>query len=87
LRRACAAHDDGEGVDLGTWPVDAGGICEGCVFGTNQVGCLGAVVVCAVFPFPYLDLFNGRVAAAAVCVTDDSRSEEADKVGFVCGGS
>jgi hypothetical protein len=86
VRRARAAHDDGEDVDLGTWPVGADGICEGCVFGTNQVGCLGELVVCALFPFFYLNLFNGRVAPTTVCVTDESRFEEADKVGFVCGG-
>jgi hypothetical protein len=39
VRCARAAHDDGEDVDLGTWPVIADGICEGCVFGANQVGC------------------------------------------------
>ena len=56
MRRARAAHDDGEDVDLGTWPVDADGACEGCVFGTIQVGCLGEVAVCAIFIFSYLNL-------------------------------
>jgi hypothetical protein len=41
VRCTRAAHDDGEDVDLGTWPVVADGICEGRVFGSNQVGCLG----------------------------------------------
>jgi hypothetical protein len=54
-----AAHDDGEDVDLGTWPLVADGMCEGCVFGSNQVGCLGEVVVCAVLPLPYLNFLNG----------------------------
>jgi hypothetical protein len=58
VRCARAAHDDGEDVDFSTWPVAADGICEGCVFGTNQLGCLGEVVVCALLPFPYLNLFN-----------------------------
>jgi hypothetical protein len=51
------------------------------------MGGLGEVVVCAVFPVAYLNLFNGGVSAATVCVTDESRIEEADKVGFMCGGS
>jgi hypothetical protein len=44
-------------------------------------------VIRAVLPLPYLNLLNGRVAAATVCVTDESRFKEADKVGFVCMGS
>jgi hypothetical protein len=59
VRRArSAAHDDGEDVYFGTWPMAADGICEGCVFGANQVGCLRGVVVRVVLPFPYLNLFN-----------------------------
>jgi hypothetical protein len=60
---------------------------KGSVFGTYKVSCLGEVIVRAVLPFPYLNLFYGGVTAATVCVTDESRFEEADKVGFVCGGS
>jgi hypothetical protein len=30
-----AAHDDGEDVDIGTWPVVADGVGEGGVFGVN----------------------------------------------------
>jgi hypothetical protein len=45
--------------------------------------CVGEAVVRAVLPFPYLNLFNRGVSAAAVCVTDVSRFEEADKVGFM----
>jgi hypothetical protein len=48
---------------------------------------VGEVIVRAILPFPYMNLFDGGVSAAAVCVTDESRFEEADKVGFVCGGS
>jgi hypothetical protein len=58
VRCTCAAYDDGEDVDYGTWPVDADGICEGCVFGSSQVGCLGEVVVSAVLPLPYLTFLN-----------------------------
>jgi hypothetical protein len=43
VRRARAAHDDGEDVDLGTWSVDADGICEGCVF-VCVFGALGVSV-------------------------------------------
>jgi hypothetical protein len=83
VRRACAAHDDGKDVDFSTWPVAADSICEGCVFGANQVGCLGEGVVRAVLPLPYLNLFNCWVTAATVYVTDESRFEEVYKVGFV----
>jgi hypothetical protein len=58
VRCTRAAHDDGEDVDLGTWPLVADGICEGCVFGANQLGFLGEVIVSAVLPFPYLNLFD-----------------------------
>jgi hypothetical protein len=63
------------------------GICEGCVFVTNQLGCVGEVVVRAVLPFPYLNLFNRGVSAATVRVADESRFEDSDEVGFVCAGS
>jgi hypothetical protein len=46
---ACAAHDYGEDVYIGTWPVVADGIYEGCVFGTYKLDCLGEVVVRAIF--------------------------------------
>jgi hypothetical protein len=59
VRSARAANDDGEDVDFGTSPLAADGLCEGCVIGTNQLGCLGEVVVRAVLPLPYLNLFNG----------------------------
>jgi hypothetical protein len=59
VRCARAAHDHGEDVDIGTWPLVADGICEGCVFGANQVICLGEVVVYAVLPFSYLNFLNG----------------------------
>jgi hypothetical protein len=65
----------------------ADGIGEGGVFGANQLSCVGEVVVRALLPFPYLNLFNRGVSAATVCVTDVSRFEESDKVGFVCRGS
>jgi hypothetical protein len=58
VRCTHAAHDDGEDVDLGTWPVGTDGICEGCVSRSNQVGCLGEVVVSAVLPLPYLNFLN-----------------------------
>jgi hypothetical protein len=58
VRCARAAHDDGEDFDFETWPMVADSICEGCVFATNHLGCLGEVVVRAVLPFPYLNLFN-----------------------------
>jgi hypothetical protein len=53
-----AAHDHGEDVDFGAWPVAADGIGEGGVFGMYELGCLGEVVVRAVLPLPYLNLFN-----------------------------
>jgi hypothetical protein len=60
MRCARAAHDDGEDVDFGTWPMVADGICEGCVFGTNQLGCLGKVVTRVLLPLPYLNLYRWR---------------------------
>jgi hypothetical protein len=86
VRCTPAAHDDGKDVDFGTWPMLADGIGEGYVFGANHVTCVGEFVVRALFPFPYLDLFNRGVSSAIVCVTDVSRFEESDKVGFVCQG-
>jgi hypothetical protein len=41
-------------------------------------------VVRVVLPFPYLNLFNRGVSAAAVCVTDVLGLEDSGKVGFVC---
>jgi hypothetical protein len=58
VRFTRAAHDDGEFVDFGSWTLAADGICEGCVFGTNQLGCVGEVVIRVVLPFPYLNLLN-----------------------------
>jgi hypothetical protein len=57
------------------------------VFGMYEVCCLGEVAVRALLIFPCLNLFYGCVTAATVCVTDEARFEEADEVGFVCGGS
>jgi hypothetical protein len=57
VRSTRAANDNGEDVDVGARRMDSDGICEGCVFGVNQLGCVGDVVVRAVLPFPYLDLF------------------------------
>ena len=66
VRCTCAAHDDGEDVDHCAWPVVADGVRKGCVFGTYEVGCVSEVVVCAVLPFPYLNLFYGCVTSATV---------------------
>jgi hypothetical protein len=57
VRCTRAAQDDGKDVDSGTWLVVADGIGEGGVFGANHLGCVGGVVVRAVLPFPYLNLF------------------------------
>jgi hypothetical protein len=65
----------------------ANGIGEGGVFIANHLSGLGEVVVRAVFPFPYLNLFDRGVTSAAVCVSDESRFEKPDEVGFVCRGS
>jgi hypothetical protein len=58
----------------------ADGIGEGGVFDANNLSCVGEVVVRTILLFPYLNLFNRGVSAAAVCVTDVSRFEEADVV-------
>jgi hypothetical protein len=66
VRCTRTAHDDGKDVNFGTWPVMADGIGEGGVCGENQMSCVGEVVVRAILPFPYLNLFNRGVSAAAV---------------------
>jgi hypothetical protein len=43
-------------------------------------------VVLAMFPFPYLNLCDRGVTSAAVCVSDESRIEKPDEVGFMCRG-
>ena len=48
---------------------------------------MSEVVVCAVLPFPYLNLFYGCVTSATVGVTNEAGFEDADEVRFVCGGS
>jgi hypothetical protein len=58
VRCTRAAHDDGEDADFGTLPMAADGICEGCVFGTHQLDCVGEVVVRGVLPLPYPNLLN-----------------------------
>jgi hypothetical protein len=75
VRCTRAAHDDGKDVAFGTWPVLAGGIGEGDVFGASHMSCVGEVVVRALLPFPYPNLLNRGVSAANVCVTDVSRHE------------
>jgi hypothetical protein len=62
-------------------------IGEGGVLGANHLSCVREVVVRAVLPFPYLIVFTRGVSVAIVCVTDVSRFEEWDKVGFVRRGS
>jgi hypothetical protein len=68
VRCTCAAHDYRKDVYHCARPVAADGVCKGCVFGTYEVSCLGEVVVRAVLPFPYLNLFYRCVTAAIVCV-------------------
>jgi hypothetical protein len=75
LRCAGGAHDYGKDVDFGTWSVASNGIGEGGVFFADQVSCVGEIVVCALSPFPYLNLFNRGVTSAAVCVTGESMFE------------
>jgi hypothetical protein len=65
----------------------ANGIGEGSVFIANHLCGVGEVVVRAVFPFPYLNLFHRGVSSSAVGVTDESRFEKPDEVGFVYRGS
>jgi hypothetical protein len=87
VRCACAAHDYGKNVDCGTRPLLANCIGEGDICVANHLCVVGEVVVCAVFPFPYLNIFNRGVPSAFVRVSDESRFEKPDEVGFVCRGS
>jgi hypothetical protein len=48
---------------------------------------MGEVVVRAVFPLPYLNLFYRGVPSAFAHVADESRFEEQDEVVFVSRGS
>jgi hypothetical protein len=50
---------------------------EGAVFIANHLCGVGEVAVRAVFPFPYLNLFNPVGTSAAVCVSDESGFVEA----------
>jgi hypothetical protein len=59
----------------------------GGVFIANNLCGVGGVVVRAVFPFPYLNTFSQGVTSAAVRVSDESRFEKPDEVGFVGRGS
>jgi hypothetical protein len=72
-------------AELGTWPMSSNGIGERGVVIAKQLCGVGEVVVSALFPFPYLDLFNSGVTSIAVRMPDESRFEEPDEVGFVCG--
>jgi hypothetical protein len=87
VRCTCAAHDYGKNIDFGTWVVSANGIGDGGVFMANRLCSVGEVVVRAVRPFPYLNNLNRQVSSSAVCVSNVSRIEKHDEVGFVCWGS
>ena len=87
VRCTCAAHDNGEDIDHCAWPVVSDGVREGCVFGADVVCSVREVIVCAVLPFPYLNLFDGCVTTATIGVTNESGFEDADEVRFVCRGT
>jgi hypothetical protein len=63
--------------------VSSNGTGEGGAFVENQLCGTREAVVCAIFPFPYLDISN----SAAVRMSDESRFEEPNEVGFVRGES
>jgi hypothetical protein len=52
------------------------------VFIADKLCNMGEVVVRAIFPFPYMNLFNRGVTSSAVCVSDESRFKESDEVGY-----
>jgi hypothetical protein len=85
VRCTCAAHGYGKNVDLGTRPMLPNGIGEGGVIIANQLCGVREVVVCAVFSFPYLNLFNRGVTSTAVRTSDESRFEDPDEVRFMWG--
>jgi hypothetical protein len=47
---------------------------------------VGEAVVGAVFPFPYLNMFDRGVSSSAVLMADEAGFEEADEAGFMCRG-
>jgi hypothetical protein len=57
------------------------------IFVTNHVCGVGEVMVSAIFPFPNLNFLDRGIPSASVCVPDESRFEEPDKVLLVCQGS
>jgi hypothetical protein len=59
----------------------------GGVFIPNHLCGVEEVVVRALVQFLYLIIFARGVTSAAVWVSDDSRFEKPDEVGFVCRGS
>jgi hypothetical protein len=61
VRCTRAAHDEGKDVDFSTWPMLEDDIGEGGVYGANHLRCVREVVVRAILPFPYEDLFNRGV--------------------------
>jgi hypothetical protein len=83
--RATPAY--GKNGNFSTRHVQANGIGEGGIFVVNYVCGVGEVVVSAIFLFPYLNMFDRGVPSASARVTDESRFEEPDEVGFVCWGS
>jgi hypothetical protein len=56
------------------------------VFIANKLCGAGEVVVCGVFPFPYLNLFKRGVSSTAVRMFDESRFEELNEAGLVSRG-
>jgi hypothetical protein len=66
VRCATAAHDYVKNVDFGTLPVFANGVGERGEFTTNHLCGVTEVVVDAVFPLPYLNIFNRGVTSSSV---------------------
>jgi hypothetical protein len=60
---------------------------EESVFIANVLCFVGEVVVIAIFPFPYLKLFNRGVTSSAVRMSNESSFEESNEVKFVSDGT
>jgi hypothetical protein len=82
-----ATHNDGEDIYLGTRLVESEGVGKRGVFISDKLRGVMEVIVCAILPFPYFDLFNRGVATSGIRVADEHGFEESDEVEHVSEGS
>jgi hypothetical protein len=84
---ACAAYDDREDVNICTVSEAAEGVGKRDVCIADELRGVRDLIVCAVLPFSYVNLFNRGVSVTGVRVPEESWFEKADEVWFADGGS